>query len=180
MLAGVDTVAKESPKCDMVKCVLHLEKLLGSDGKPKCAFLVSLFQVILSISHGNSAPENGFSISKALLDVHGNSLGESTIEALRFVKDAILRYPSILDIPVTRSVIDNVKDARTRYMADLESTRKIEQEEAARKRELGAQKKVEYEKGEEFSVVRVSLQQLRNGLAVADDSVKEMISLRSY
>ena len=173
MLAGVDSVTKESPKCDMVKFVLHLEKLVGSDGKPKYAFLVSLFQVILSISHGNSAPENGFSINKAMLDAHGNSLGESTIEALRFVKDAILRYPSILDIPVTRSLIDNVKDARTRYMADLESTRKIEQEEAARKRELDAQKKVEYEKSEELSVVRVSLQQLQNGLAVADDSVKE-------
>ena len=34
-------------------------------------------------------------------------------------------------------------------------------------------KKVEYEKSEELSVVRVSLQQLQNGLAVADDSVKE-------
>ena len=81
MLAGVDLVTQESPKCDMVKFILHLEKLVGSDGKPKYAFLVSLFQVILLISHGNSAPENGFSITKAMLDVHGNSLGESTIEA---------------------------------------------------------------------------------------------------
>ena len=40
-------------------------------------------QVILSISLGNSAPENGFSINKAMLDVHENSLGESIIEALR-------------------------------------------------------------------------------------------------
>ena len=105
MLAGVDLVTQESPNCDMVKFVLHLEKLVGSDGKPKYAFLVSLFQVILLISHGNSAPENSFSITKAMLDAHGNSLGESTIEALRFVKDAILRYPSILDIPVTRSLV---------------------------------------------------------------------------
>ena len=156
MLAGVDSVAKEPPKCDMVKFVLHLEKLMGSDGKPKYAFLVSLFQVILSISHGNSAPENGFSINKAILDVDGNSLGESTIEALRFVKDALLQYPSVLDIPITRSLVDNVKDARKRYATDLESTRKIEQEEIARKRELEAQNKVEYEKNEELSVVRVS------------------------
>ena len=49
---------------------------------------------------------------------------------------------------------------------------KIEQE-AARKRELEAQNKVENEKSEELSVVRVSLEQLQNSLAVADDSVKE-------
>ena len=59
-------------------------------------------------------------------------LGESTIKALRFVKDALLQYPYILYIPITRSSIDNVKDARKRYVAEFESTRKIEQEETAR------------------------------------------------
>ena len=108
-----------------------------------------------------------------MLDALGHSLGESTIEALRLVKDELLQYPSILDISVTRSLIDNMKDARKRYVADLESTRKIELEEAARKRELEAQNKVENEKNEELSVVRVSLEQLQNSLAVADDSVKE-------
>ena len=76
MLTGVNLVPKESPKFDMVKFVFHLEKLIGSDGKSKYPFLVSLFQVILSFSHGNSASENGFSINKALLDVRGNSLGQ--------------------------------------------------------------------------------------------------------
>ena len=66
-LAGVDVVSKEPPKCDMEKFVLYLKKLNGSDGKPKYAFLVSLFKVILSISHGNSAPENGFSSTKQCL-----------------------------------------------------------------------------------------------------------------
>ena len=115
-MAGVDLVSKELPKCDMVKFVLHLEKVMGSDCKPKYAFLVSLFQVILLISHGNSAPENGFSINKAMLDFHGNSMDESTIEALRFVKGALLQYPSILDIPIRRSLINNVKDARKWYV----------------------------------------------------------------
>ena len=96
-LDGVDVASKEPPKCDMEKFVLYLEKLNGSDGKPEYTFLVSLFKVSLSISHGNNAPENGFSINKAMLDVHGHSLGESTIEALRFVKDALLQSSSILD-----------------------------------------------------------------------------------
>ena len=108
-----------------------------------------------------------------MLDVHGHSLGESTIEALRFVKDALLQYSSILDIPITRSLLDNVKDARRQYVADLESAKKIEQEEEARKKKLEAQNKVEAEKSQELSVVRASLQQLQSSLAVADDSVKE-------
>ena len=48
---------------------------------------------VLSISHGNSAPENGFSINKHILDIYGHSLKEDTIEALRVVKDAILHHP---------------------------------------------------------------------------------------
>ena len=73
-----------------------------------------------------------------MLDVHGHSLGESTIEAFRFVKYALLQYSSILDISITRSLLDNVKDARRRYVADLESAKKIEQEEEARKKKLEA------------------------------------------
>ena len=81
--------------------MLYLQKLNSSDGQPKNPFLVSLFKLVLSISHGNSAPENGFFINT----LHGYSLGESTIEALRFVKDAILKHSSILDIPITRSLL---------------------------------------------------------------------------
>ena len=66
-----------------------------------------------------------------------------------------------------------LKDARRRYVADLESAKKIEQEEEARKKKLEAQNKVEAEKSHELSIVRVSLQQLQNSLAVVDDSVKE-------
>ena len=150
MLTGVDSVSKESPKCDIVKFVFHLERLMGSDGKQKCVFLVSLFQVILSLSQKNSALENDFSISKAMFNVHVISLGESTIEALRFVKDALLPYPSILDIPTTRSLVNKVKDARKRYVANLESTRKIEEEEVTRKKELDAKNMVEYVKCEEY------------------------------
>ena len=124
-MAGVDSVSREPPKSDMVKFVLHLEKLKESDCKPKYPFLVSLFKVILSISNGNSAPENDFYINKAMLDVHEHSLLDSTIETLRFVKDALLYYASILDILVTRLLIDNMKDTRKRYVTDLESIRKI-------------------------------------------------------
>ena len=106
-----------------------------------------------------------------MLDIHGYSLGESTIEALRFVKDAILKHSSILDIPITRSLLDNVKDSRKRYMTDLEAQKAIEKEEEA-KRKLEA-KKDESMKSQEISVLTASLEQLQNSLTVADDSVKE-------
>ena len=104
-LAEVDHISKELPTCDMERFVLYLQQLTSSDGKPKYSFLVSLFKLVLSVSHGNSAPKNGFSINKAMLDIHGYSLGESTMEALRFAKDAILKHSSILDIPITRSLL---------------------------------------------------------------------------
>ena len=139
-LVGVDHISKELPTCDMEKFVLYLQKLNSSDGQPKYPFLVSLFKLVLSISHGNSAPENGFSINKAMLDIHGYSLGESTIEALRFVKDVILKHSSILDIPITRSLLDNVKDSRKRYMADLEAQRAIEKEDEAKRKRARSKK----------------------------------------
>ena len=172
-MAGVDHISKELPTCDMEKFVLYLQKLNSSDGQPKYPFLVSLFKLVLSISHGNSAPENGFSINKAMLDIHGYSLGESTIEALRFVKDAILKHSSILDIPITRSLLDSVKDSRKWYMADLEAQRAIEKEEGAKGKELEPKKKDENMKSRVISVLTASPEQLQNSVAVPDDTVKE-------
>ena len=40
-------------------------------GQPKCLQLFALVKCVLSDSHGNSAPERGFSINKHLLNVHG-------------------------------------------------------------------------------------------------------------
>ena len=60
---------------------------------------------------------------------------EDTIEALRVVKDAILRYPSVLDIPVTKEMLQNVKASRQRYQVDLEAKCWLLEREAAKKRE---------------------------------------------
>ena len=139
-LAGVDHISKELPICGMEKFVLYLQKLNSSDGQPKYPFLVSLFKLVLSISHGIIAPENGFSINKALLDIHGYSLGESTIEPLRFVKDAILKHSSILDNPLTSSLLDDFQDSRKRYMAYLEAQRAIEKKEEAKRKQARSKK----------------------------------------
>ena len=137
-LADLGNATKDPPTCDMEKFALYLQKLNSSDVQPKYPFLISLFKALalLSVFHGNSAPENGFSINKAMLNVHGYSLGESTVEALQFVKDTILQHSSILDLPVARSLFEVVKDSRKRYIADLEAMKSIERKEEAKKKEL--------------------------------------------
>ena len=60
-------------------------KKLNESGNLKYPQLFQLAKAVLSLSHGNSAPERVFSINKMLLDVHDRSMGEDTIFALRFV-----------------------------------------------------------------------------------------------
>ena len=89
-------------------------------------------------------------------------MGESTIEATRFVKDAILRCPSIVDIPITRTMLDNVREPRNSYFADLEAKCEIDERENTMEKEA-----------EDKQQVQVSLSLLQNTLVIADDSVKE-------
>ena len=133
-VAGLENTSPEEDKFDVEKAVLHLGGLRDSSLTVKFPVLTAIMKCILSMSHGNSAPESGFSINKHILDIHGHSLKEDTIEAIRVVKDAILRYPSLLDIPITKEMIKNVKASRQRYQADLEVKRQLLEKEAAKKR----------------------------------------------
>ena len=57
----------EGKSCDIRKFALYLEKdPTSNDGKMKYPFLVCLVKFILSLSHGNSAPENYFLINRLL------------------------------------------------------------------------------------------------------------------
>ena len=90
----------------------YLENLRDSSGTVKFPILSAFMKCVLSISHGKSALESGFSINKHIRDIHEHFLKEDTIEALRVVKDAILCYPTLLDIPVTKEMLQNVKTSR--------------------------------------------------------------------
>lgn len=60
--------------------------ILDEDGRPKYPQLFALAKCVMTVSHGNSIPERGFSINRNLLESHGSTIGEDTIEALRFGK----------------------------------------------------------------------------------------------
>ena len=109
-LAGLPVVSKILCSFDIDTLINSFEnKILNDNGLPKFPIITSLFKVVSSLLHGNSAPENGFLLNKQIIQLHGTSLDLDTIEALRFVKDTILSFESILDIPITRSFIQSVK-----------------------------------------------------------------------
>ena len=61
----------------------YVEKLIGGDSQPKYTQLFTLAKCILSLSHGNTVPENVFSINRKLIEVHATALSEETIETPR-------------------------------------------------------------------------------------------------
>ena len=118
--AGIPSVENDSAqKVFCIDTLLNsLQKMCNESGKAKYPMLTSFFKIAGSLSHGNSAPENGFSINKFCIDVHGCSIHGDTLEAIRVTKDTILSYGSILDIPITRRFLQSVSMARERYNAD--------------------------------------------------------------
>ena len=92
--------------------------------------LLLLFKTVASLSHGNSAPENGFSIIKFIIGLHGNSIQADRIKALRMVKDTILSHGSIFDVPITKGLLETVKLAKQWYNHDIENKRKLKETKA--------------------------------------------------
>ena len=112
----------------------HIGNLRDTNRSFKYPQLFSLVKCILSLSHGNSTPERGFSINK-LLDAHGYTIYEDTIVGLRTVKDELNRVGDVLKFNIDRDLIREVKSSYTKYESDR-ATRKAlaEAEEAERKK----------------------------------------------
>ena len=66
--------------------------------------LVALIKCTLSLSHGNSTPERGFSVNKLILEVHGYSTYEETPIALWIVKDELCKLVVKLSFLSLRNV----------------------------------------------------------------------------
>ncbi|XP_065681343.1 uncharacterized protein LOC136094973 [Hydra vulgaris] len=152
---------------------LPITKTLNDSGSPKFPNIISLFKVVSSLSHGNSAPENGFSINKHIIQLHGTSLDPKTIEALRFVKHTILSFGFIIDIPITKSFIQSVKFAHSSYKADLEAKRRLKEKEEKHIKTKETEETKQHVLKNEKEAILASIQQIKNGLSVADDLVFE-------
>ena len=92
------------------------------------------------MSRANVVPEKGFSINKHL-SIHGNSINEKTIVALRLVKDHLFKVGGgPTKVKITPKLLVFVKNSFQRYNADLEAKReyreRTEKEKAQRKAEI--------------------------------------------
>ena len=72
-------------------------KILSDDGLQKYTHLICLIKCILSLSHRNSTPEQGFSM-----------------------KDEACRIAGVTNFPISRELISSVKIAHSKYVAHLE------------------------------------------------------------
>ena len=63
------------------------------------------------------------------------SLDETTIQALRLVKETIWLHGSPAAVPVTRSMINAVRHSHSEYLSYLESEKQKTAVEAARKKD---------------------------------------------
>ena len=88
---------------------------------------------VLILSHGNVDPERGFSINKHLLNVHGSTRSEETIEALRFLKDCLNRKGGVGSIKVRKGLVKVCQNTHSLYTQELAEKRKqeLEAKEAA-------------------------------------------------
>ena len=58
-------------------------KICDDAGQYKLKLLARLANYVLWLAHGNAAPEHGFLLNKKRLVIHGTSIQDETITALR-------------------------------------------------------------------------------------------------
>jgi hypothetical protein len=98
----------------------------------------------LSLSHGNAAPERGFSVNNSLLSKKRLALGEQAICAERIVKEAVRLFGSVTNIPITKEMIASSRRAYAEYALQLEkeNNEKRLKDEEQRKQELISKERI--------------------------------------
>ena len=183
-IAGVGVDSNEVSSASTTRRIddfwFELSERLDDNGKKKFPQLWTLVKCVMLVSHGNADPERGFSINKHMLQIHGNSLGEETIVAIRLVKDHIVHCGGLSNVLLTDSLLDSCRAARSRYQNDLEAKRKQAEKESAAKAAaaeaeaaaqvaLAARKK----KDEKLDSIEKEMKGVKAGIAVADETNQE-------
>ena len=95
--------------------------------------MFALVKCVLSVSHGNSTPERGFSVNRIMLETHEYIIYENTIVALRIVKEELNRVGSVTKFNTVKELIKEVKLSSSQYEADRKARKAlIETQEAER------------------------------------------------
>ena len=133
--------------------------------------MVALIKCVLSLSHGNSTPERGFSINKLILEIHGYSKYEDTLTGLWFVKDEILRVGDETKFPITKYLLADIKASYTRYEADRVAKKAAQVAELRRKKESKAAVAARESLHKEVEKVVNDISEANLGISVANDLI---------
>ena len=138
--------------------------------------LFMLMKSVLPLSHGNVAPESGFSINKAILDVHGSSLKEKTIEALRLVKDYLVKSKGCLNVTITKQMMSSLKSAYAKYKLDLEAEKEMEckqREAQIKEKEKAAQQVPDNANKKKLEEIAEEIKFKRKSINIAETTIEE-------
>lgn len=135
-------VDHESDCSDICSYWDYVTRLTDVAGDRKYKHVEVVVKSALSLSHGNAAPERGFSVNNSLLSKERLALGEETISAARVVKEAVKLFGSVTGVPVTKSLIACSRKAHAEYVLQLEK------EKTAQKMKIEEQRKQELMKKE--------------------------------
>ena len=136
--------------------------------------LFSLIKAVLSISHANVVPERGFSINKHILSLHGNSLKERTIVALRIVKDFVCIAGGATRVNITLPMIKSMKEAYSRYSIELAARRELEAKVAKEeKKETILNEKLQVEQNEKLMQVNQDIQFTKDSIQSVEQVIIE-------
>lgn len=127
--------------CGYWNYVTHLSD--HATGDKKYVNLGIIVKSALSLSHGNAAPERGFSVNNSLLSKERLSLGEQTICAERIVKEAVRLFGSVTDIPMTKELVASSRRAHAEYALQQEKAKveKLKKGGGTKKAGIGTQGK---------------------------------------
>ena len=121
----------------------------------------------------------GFSINKHLLEIHGPSIKEDTIVALRLVKDCLIMVGGIKNFDVTRDLIKCWREARQKYDNYIKAEKEDAELEEKRKKKAAASAASQAEE-QNKSNKKVKLQQhkgdlvtLKKGVKAAENVIRE-------
>ena len=151
----------------------QISYLRNDKGGLKCPQLLALVKCVLSVSHGNSTLEHGFSINKMMLETHGYTIYKDTIVALRIVKGDINRVGSVTKFNIDKELIKEVKLSCSKYEVDWKARKAwIKAQEAERnkkKKDLTRQGKATKAK----ELLDAEIVKCKSSPKVADDIIED-------
>ena len=130
---------------DVDKYWMKVMKIEDEDRKLKYKNLGKLALIVLLLSHGNADPERGSSINKRLLEKHGSSIDEDTLDSIWIVKDFLIHSGGQNNVEITPEMMKECKSSNEKYkiyLAEKEKKKKNAKKQKQLKKEAEKKKKV--------------------------------------